>query len=247
MIGSFGKAPKPFIDLVMLHDLILDHNNLTKIEENVFKGLMSLQTLDMSNNEIEDIHEDAFTDCEHMRTINLGSNKFNKFPTKGLKNLIDIKTHNNPNLVDFPTAKEFPKVQNLVMSYAYHCCQFMPSTFENFIPEYGEDYDTLKEEIEIPGDIGHWNSSEIIWTTTNGTHNLEAWDNLGILMGSDYIPSDFVTPRPGIQCMPAPGPFLPCNDLFDWWTLRCSVWIVFLLALLGIFSTFSMFDSSVFC
>ena len=33
--------------------------------------------------------------------------------------------------------------------------------------------------------------------------------------------------------MPAPGTFLPCNDLFDWWTLRCSVWIVFLLALLG--------------
>merc|ERR1712079_965813 len=41
------------------------------------------------------------------------------------------------------------------------------------------------------------------------------------------------TPRPGIQCIPEPGPFLPCNDLFDWWTLRCSVWIVFLLALLG--------------
>ncbi len=36
-----------------------------------------------------------------------------------------------------------------------------------------------------------------------------------------------------LQCMPAPGTFLPCNDLFDWWTLRCSVWIVFLLALLG--------------
>ena len=29
------------------------------------------------------------------------------------------------------------------------------------------------------------------------------------------------------------GPFLPCNDLFDWWTLRCGVWIVFLLALMG--------------
>ena len=26
---------------------------------------------------------------------------------------------------------------------------------------------------------------------------------------------------------------MPCNDLFDWWTLRCSVWIIFLLALLG--------------
>ena len=26
---------------------------------------------------------------------------------------------------------------------------------------------------------------------------------------------------------------MPCKDLFDWWTLRCGVWIVFLLALLG--------------
>ena len=26
---------------------------------------------------------------------------------------------------------------------------------------------------------------------------------------------------------------MPCEDLFDWWTLRCGVWVVFLLALLG--------------
>lgn len=26
---------------------------------------------------------------------------------------------------------------------------------------------------------------------------------------------------------------MPCQDLFDWWTLRCGVWIVFLLAMLG--------------
>lgn len=36
-----------------------------------------------------------------------------------------------------------------------------------------------------------------------------------------------------IQCLPLPGPFLPCQDLFDWWTLRCGVWVVFLLAMLG--------------
>lgn len=29
------------------------------------------------------------------------------------------------------------------------------------------------------------------------------------------------------------GPFLPCEDLFDWWALRCSIWIVCLFALLG--------------
>lgn len=36
-----------------------------------------------------------------------------------------------------------------------------------------------------------------------------------------------------VHCLPLPGPFLPCQDLFDWWTLRCGVWVVFLLAMLG--------------
>ncbi|XP_018027007.1 leucine-rich repeat-containing G-protein coupled receptor 5A-like isoform X2 [Hyalella azteca] len=40
-------------------------------------------------------------------------------------------------------------------------------------------------------------------------------------------------PRAPVLCIPKPGPFMPCRDLFDWWTLRCGVWIVFLLALLG--------------
>lgn len=29
------------------------------------------------------------------------------------------------------------------------------------------------------------------------------------------------------------GPFMPCEDLFGWWSLRCGVWVVFLLAMLG--------------
>lgn len=30
-----------------------------------------------------------------------------------------------------------------------------------------------------------------------------------------------------------PGPFQPCDDLFGWWSLRCGVWIVFMLAVIG--------------
>ena len=29
------------------------------------------------------------------------------------------------------------------------------------------------------------------------------------------------------------GPFWPCNDLMGWWFIRCGIWVVFLLALLG--------------
>jgi leucine-rich repeat-containing G protein-coupled receptor 6 len=61
-------------------------------------------------------------------------NTFARFPSKGLQNVLHIKTHNNPNLKEFPGSARFPKVQNLVLSYAYHCCQFIPSTFENLVP-----------------------------------------------------------------------------------------------------------------
>lgn len=40
-------------------------------------------------------------------------------------------------------------------------------------------------------------------------------------------------PTHSVTCTPLPGPFMPCEDLFDWWTLRCGVWIVFLLSMLG--------------
>lgn len=36
-----------------------------------------------------------------------------------------------------------------------------------------------------------------------------------------------------MSCCVVLGPFLPCDDLFGWWSLRCGVWIVFLLAVVG--------------
>ena len=63
-------------------------------------------------------------------------NLFPRFPTSGLRSLVHVKTHNNPNLVDFPGSAHFPKVRSLVLSYAYHCCQFLPSTYENQLPDY---------------------------------------------------------------------------------------------------------------
>ena len=67
--------------------------------------------------------------------------------------------------------------------------------------------------------------------------SLDLWKNFmqGYPDDIDFDPSSISLFKPpeGIDCYPAPGPFLPCNDLFDWWTLWCGVWVVFLLALLG--------------
>lgn len=50
---------------------------------------------------------------------------------------------------------------------------------------------------------------------------------------SDDTLSSFNGHVGSVKCLPTPGPFLPCEDLFDWWTLRCGVWVVFLMAMLG--------------
>ena len=238
-----ASPPTPFEGLEKLHDLHLGHNNITMIGDATFAYLNNLKVLDLSHNRIEEIHDEAFITLDKLEDLNLGENSFSQFPSKGLKNLAHIKVHNNPSLEEFPSSPRFPKIQSLVLSYAYHCCQFIPETFETNVPEY-PDFGNWEETILFPGEVDFdpelWNHNATqLWTNGNKT-DLSMWENLapsdihsffgGKIGGGSEISA---TPPPGIHCMPAPGPFLPCNDLFDWWSLRCSVWIVFLLALLG--------------
>ena len=58
---------------------------------------------------------------------NLGDNEIVALPTQGLQSLQKLKTFDNENLRDFPPKEAFPKVYNLVLNYAYHCCDFLQS------------------------------------------------------------------------------------------------------------------------
>ena len=80
---------------------------------------------DLSHNKIGRIDHHAFAQMTRLEDLNVGVNDFSEFPSQGLQSLVHIKAHNNPNLQDFPSCTRFPKVKTLVLSYAYHCCQFM--------------------------------------------------------------------------------------------------------------------------
>lgn len=135
----------------LLFDLFLSNNIIREINEYTLVGLSSLQILDLEGNKIRFIHVDAFTHVTQLRDLwvlsyiipslnvyvgvclhlcvknrNLGRNYFSILPTKGLENLRQIKTFSNPRLKDFPAPDVFPKIQTLALSYAYHCCQFLP-------------------------------------------------------------------------------------------------------------------------
>ncbi|XP_039306048.1 lutropin-choriogonadotropic hormone receptor isoform X2 [Solenopsis invicta] len=223
-----------FKGLNMLHDLLLSNNNLQSISSNAFTGLSRLQVLDLENNYIEYIHPDAFRETKRLQDLNLGNNVFPTLPIRGLAGLLHLKTFNNPALREFPSPERFPRVQTMLLSYAYHCCSFLSLEVEESVTK-----SPVQESILFPTDDfdnSLWNSTfSDIWPQLDFTYpgNLPSYveDYFENLDGRTTSTSRTVSSR--IQCLPQPGPFLPCQDLFDWWTLRCGVWIVFLLAMLG--------------
>ncbi|XP_068979093.1 lutropin-choriogonadotropic hormone receptor isoform X5 [Bombus flavifrons] len=186
---------EPFKGLNMLHDLLLSNNKLQVIPSDAFVGLSRLQVLDLESNYIEYIHPDAFKETKHLEDLNLGNNVFPALPTLGLSGLLHLKTFNNPALREFPAPERFPRVQTMVLSYAYHCCSFLSVEVEDPVTK-----SSVQESILFPTD----NDFDMILWNSSFT---DIWPQL--------------------------SPFLPCQDLFDWWTLRCGVWVVFLLAMLG--------------
>lgn len=245
---------------VHLHDLLLSNNRIKLIPEHAFEGLRKLKTLDLSENSIESIHPDTFLPLIEVQDVNLGHNGFPVFPSTGLENVLHIKVHNNPNLREFPSPSSFPRVKTLALSYAYHCCPFQQSASYSIINGMAEE-SSLRDSIIFPSsehgiDLTAWARGETAWADSNplwtnmsqqlaspANHlNLSEADIEKLLNSAANVKSSglfFMTSKKNydkknpVTCIPEPSPFMPCQDLFDWWSLRCGVWIVFLMALLG--------------
>ncbi|XP_037038816.1 lutropin-choriogonadotropic hormone receptor isoform X2 [Bradysia coprophila] len=248
---------KPLKGLGQLHDLLLSYNEIATIPYDAFFGVPNLQSLDLEGNTINFIHEDSFAGFVQLEDLNLGNNIFPKLPKTGLHRILHLKTFNNPKLREFPAPDTFPRIQTLVLSYAYHCCPFLPLMT---VPTVSK-HPSLKESVLFPTDDDFdrtlWNNSQTdIWPQLHnlskkfGSQINDLWDSFGqdfTYPGNlpayveEYFEEETTPTRPfsseltpgSVQCLPMPGPFLPCQDLFDWWTLRCGVWVVFLLAMLG--------------
>ena len=185
---------------------------------------------------------------------NLAKNLFPSLPTLGLRSLRSIKTFGNSFLKEFPGPENFPRIQKLALSYAYHCCEFLQTT-SNKPKKSGVEETIVWLEKDI--DLNSWIKNNSIWTNngpkigSNFSVKLDEFAN-SRLWEKDYqgVPDSLAAYAEEyleeyksvyydegsefpIQCHPEPTPFMPCEDLFGWWTLRCGVWMVFLLALLG--------------
>ncbi|XP_031765012.2 follicle-stimulating hormone receptor isoform X2 [Galleria mellonella] len=249
--------------LARLHDLLLARNRLRRVPRDAFVHTPRLQVLNLEENQIEHIDMEAFVPISKLEDLNVGNNVFPWLPASGLQRLLHLKAHNNPNLRHFHPPELFPNIQTLVLSYAYHCCEFMPLMEDSGEPPEEEG---LSDFVLVPPhhvDLAAWANVTDIWPhymNATGTSDGRVraalasmaaggaagggalWAVGGYAAGAVGV-AGVADPRRAtelrgdgprrVQCLPLPGPFLPCVDLFDWWTLRCGVWAVFLLALLG--------------
>lgn len=150
---------------------------------------------------------------------NLGFNRFSALPTEGLHHLVSLKVHENSNLKKFPARSLLPRVRRLALSYAYHCCAFQPRPETEPDDHIWSQWNSRKVHEKVTW-IGRLDSAG----NSNGSRHRRS------LLTSTNVVAPFTGP---VHCIPQPGPFLPCEDLFDYWALRCGVWLVFLLALFG--------------
>ncbi|XP_064481044.1 leucine-rich repeat-containing G-protein coupled receptor 5A-like [Ornithodoros turicata] len=241
---------RPFQGLSKLRDLNLGNNLIRRVNVDSFQGLSSLQVLALQKNEIFEVHPDAFLVTTKLQDLNLADNVFPVMPYRGLRGLHRLTTSGNRFLRDFPPPEVFPHIQKLYLSYSYHCCVYRHKETEEpvvkdavlWLNKEDVDMDTWTTNMSAPDFFPDNISSKF----QEFTHQLIK------VFGQDYIIPDNLAQYYGeyledykalynaddevqypVQCIPHPTPFLPCEDLFGWWTLRCGVWVVFLLAMLG--------------
>ncbi|XP_058807054.1 lutropin-choriogonadotropic hormone receptor-like isoform X2 [Phymastichus coffea] len=253
---------RPFEASGALRDLLLARNAIRRVPADAFVGLSRLQVLDLEGNLIDWLHPEAFGQLGQLQDLNLGNNAFPELPVAGLEGILHLKTFNNPALREFPGPERFPRARSMLLSYAYHCCAYVAEDGRGAARTLDDELDAgaARDAVLFPGDDDFdpslWSSNLTdLWPQLNnmsgkfGTKLNELWNNFGTDFSYPgnlpaYVEEYFEDQEGGgggagepqgrtVHCRPEPGPFLPCRDLFDWWTLRCGVWVVFLLAMLG--------------
>ncbi|KAG1696938.1 Follicle-stimulating hormone receptor [Nymphon striatum] len=257
---SYGKIEKfpdeIFINQQQLRILHLSHNRIKGLENNSLFGLEALKVLDLEGNRIIHIDPNAFSHTPNLNDLNIGNNLFPQMPNKYLDNIIELKAHNNKHLKTFPHRNSFPNVKILMLSYAYHCCDFLSLLETNATNDADDSITEIKETVvffkkdsinlnlwtldsfnassdDVKANVDKtWSDYWTNFISEAGLQHLKA-QNENVFSDESVEEAVLWKTTHGIQCYPSPGPFLPCEDLFEWWTLRCGVWVVLLLALFG--------------
>ncbi|XP_061114876.1 leucine-rich repeat-containing G-protein coupled receptor 6 isoform X2 [Conger conger] len=206
--------------LPSLRVLGLQHNLIREIEASTFQQLSSLRSLDLSWNRIETIHHDAFASLQSLVKLDLTENLLSILPLQGLGGLTHLKLKGNLALSGAFTEEDFPKMRVIEMPYAYQCCVYGACNNNYKVASQWDLEQTGNEEEEL-----HKRTIALFPIHTDTNYDLD--------MEEFQMEVEDSKLQTSIQCTPTPGPFKPCDYMFDSWVVRLGVWAIALVSLVG--------------
>uniref|UniRef100_A0A8C5JMT8 Leucine rich repeat containing G protein-coupled receptor 6 n=1 Tax=Junco hyemalis TaxID=40217 RepID=A0A8C5JMT8_JUNHY len=202
-----------------LEELGLQHNKIQEIRADTFVQLLALRSIDLSWNSIQFIHPEAFVTLHSLTKLDLTDNQLVTLPLDGLAGLTHLKLQGNPALSEPFSKESFPKMRVLEVPYAYQCCAYGSCSSFFRVSSQWEAEDMAPEE-EDP----HKRTLELFPGHADNHYDLDA-DDLQLELEESKL-------HPTIQCTPSPGPFKPCDHLFESWIIRLGVWLIVLVSVL---------------
>ncbi|XP_032173688.1 leucine-rich repeat-containing G-protein coupled receptor 6 isoform X3 [Mustela erminea] len=202
-----------------LEEIGLQHNRIWEIRADTFSQLSSLRALDLSWNSIRSIHPEAFVTLRSLVKLDLTDNQLATLPLSGLGGLMHLKLKGNLALSQAFSKDSFPKLRILEVPYAYQCCAY--GVCASFFKASGqwEAEDFHLEEEEAP-------------KRPPGLLAGQAENHYDLDLDELQLEMEDTKPHPSVQCSPIPGPFKPCEHLFESWGIRLAVWAIVLLSVL---------------
>ncbi|XP_017652940.1 leucine-rich repeat-containing G-protein coupled receptor 6 isoform X4 [Nannospalax galili] len=202
-----------------LEEIGLQHNRIWEIGADTFSQLSSLQALDLSWNAIRSIHPEAFSTLRSLVKLDLTDNQLTTLPLAGLGGLMHLKLKGNLALSQAFSKDTFPKLRILEVPYAYQCCAY--GICASFFKTSGQ---WQAEDLHLEEEEAPKKTLNLLAGQAENHYDLDL-DELQLEMEDSK-------PHPNIQCSPVPGPFKPCEHLFESWGIRLAVWAIVLLSVL---------------
>ncbi|XP_074833610.1 leucine-rich repeat-containing G-protein coupled receptor 6 [Carettochelys insculpta] len=201
-----------------LEEIGLQHNKIHEIRADTFGQLAALRSIDLSWNYIQSIHPEAFAMLHSLTKLDLTSNHLGALPLDGLDGLTQLKLQGNPALTEPFSTESFPKLRILEVPYAYQCCAY--GACSNFFKVSSQRETDMSPEDED----AHKRSMGLFPGHADNHDDLDV-DDFQLEFESSKL-------HPTIQCTPIPGPFKPCDQLFESWIIRLGVWAIALVSVL---------------
>uniref|UniRef100_A0A8C2BTU1 Leucine-rich repeat-containing G-protein coupled receptor 6-like n=1 Tax=Cyprinus carpio TaxID=7962 RepID=A0A8C2BTU1_CYPCA len=173
---------------------------------------------DLSWNRINTIHPDAFSSLQSLIKLDLTGNRLSSLPLTGLTSLTHLKLKGNIALSRSFRVENFPNIRVIEMPYAYQCCVFGACNSYKAASQWEEQMGSEEEDLQKK-------ALSLFPIHTDNNYDLDL-EEFQLAIEESKL-------QTSIQCTPIPGPFKPCDNLFDSWVVRLGMWLISLVSLMG--------------